>query len=193
VGYGFGVSVVVTGLMIVPFSVLSTSMSRVAAAFGDRFGHGRVVPVGSLVLVVAVGLFAVTRGAVWLAYVDMGLCGLGVGFTFAAMPGLIVRAVPHEETGSALGFYQVIRYVGFAIGSAISSSILAGYTHPHSLVPERAGFTAGLTVGAGICLLAAVASATLGRSRALRSPAVAAAELAEISSAEAAGAEVVFE
>ena len=39
-----------------------------------------------------------------------------MGFTFAAIPGLIVRAVPSEETGSAMGFYQVVRYVGFSIG-----------------------------------------------------------------------------
>ena len=36
----------------------------------------------------------------------------GVGFTFAAMPGFIVRAVPPSETGSATGFYQVLRNIG---------------------------------------------------------------------------------
>ncbi len=39
----------------------------------------------------------------------MAIVGVGLGYTFAAIPGLIVRAVPEEETGSAMGFYQVVR------------------------------------------------------------------------------------
>jgi MFS family permease len=186
-GYGFGVSVVVVGLMLIPFSALSTSMSRVAAALGRRIGQERVVPLGCLVLAVAVGLFAVSGGQLWEAFFAMGLAGLGIGFTFAAMPGLIVRAVPPEETGSALGFYQVVRYVGFAVGSAISAAILAGYTPVGSLVPQRSGFTVTFAVAAAICLLAAVASASLGRPKTVREPVVSE-ELDALS-----GAEVVFE
>lgn len=191
-GYGFGVSVVVAGLMIVPFSVLSTSMSRVATALGRRVGQERVVPLGCLVLVVAVGLFGVAGSHVWEAYLAMALGGVGVGFTFAAMPGLIVRAVPPEETGSALGFYQVVRYVGFATGSAISAAILAGYTPVASIVPKRAGFTVTFVVAAAICLLAAVASASLGRPKTLRDRVVTD-ELDSLSGAEESAAEVVFE
>jgi predicted MFS family arabinose efflux permease len=191
-GYGFGVSVVVAGLMIVPFSVLGASMSRVAAALGRRVGQERVVPLGCLVLVVAVGMFGVAGGQVWEAFLAMGLAGVGMGFTFAAMPGLIVRAVPADETGSALGFYQVVRYVGFAVGSAISAAILAGFTPAASIVPERTGFTVTFAVSAAICLLAAVASATLARPRTLRDRA-ATDELAAITSAEESAAEVVFE
>ena len=46
-----------------------------------------------------------------------GVAGLGVGCFFAVLPGLIVSSVPASETRSA-SFNQVIRYVGFAAGSA---------------------------------------------------------------------------
>jgi hypothetical protein len=42
---------------------------------------------------------------------------------FAALPSLIVHAAPREETASALGFYQVTRYVGFSIGSGVSVTL----------------------------------------------------------------------
>lgn len=197
VGYGSGASVVMTGLMLLPFSAFSTSMSRLAATIGARIGSERVVPIGALVMAVAVGLFAVTRGTLWEGFVAMGICGIGVGFTFAAMPGLIVRSVPPAETGSALGFYQVVRYVGFSIGSGVSASILAGSTRAGQALPQRAGFTVALSVGAGICLVAALVSASLGRTVA-RSGLVAPGPLhaVEVDGAEVAtteGAEVIFE
>lgn len=162
-GYGSGASVIVIGLMLVPFAILSTSMSRVAGALGRRIGPEMVVPIGILFLAVALGLFCVTSGSVLEGFIAMGVAGIGCGFTFAAMPGLIVRSVPADETGSALGFYQVIRYVGFSMGSAVSASILAGFTPAGHLLPRREGFTAALAVGAVICLVAAAASASLGR------------------------------
>ncbi|HET6965474.1 MAG TPA: MFS transporter [Acidimicrobiales bacterium] len=190
-GYGSGASVVTTGLMLLPFSALSTSMSRVAAALGARIGPERVVTIGALVMAVAVGLFAVAGGALWVGFVAMGICGIGVGFTFAAMPGLIVRSVPGGETGSALGFYQVVRYVGFCVGSGIATSILAGFTPTRHLLPDRTGFTVALTVGAAVCLVAAIVSASLGRGVSLRRSVPG--EPVALDSVEEVGAEVVFE
>lgn len=191
-GYGFGASVVVTGLMFLPFSALSTSMSRVATAFGRRFGQEWVVPVGALVMAVAVAWFALAGRAIWEGFVAMGICGVGVGFTFAAMPGLIVRSVPGEETGSALGFYQVIRYVGFSLGSGVGATLLASFTRAGHTVPQRSGLTLGFAVAAGICVAAALVSASLGRAAVLR-PAPVAAGGPLAAAAEEAAAEVVFE
>lgn len=162
-GYGFGATVVVAGLMLVPYSVLSTSMSRVATLIGNRIGAERVLPLGALVMAAATALFAVTAGALWEAFVATGLMGVGLGFSVAVMPGLIMRAVPAEETGSALGFYQVVRFIGFALGSAVSASILAGYTRAGQMLPQRTGFEVAIGGGAATCLIAAASSAWLGR------------------------------
>ena len=45
----------------------------------------------------------------------MFIAGTGIGFTFAAMPGFIVASVQARDTGSAMGFYQVLRSIGLAI------------------------------------------------------------------------------
>lgn len=160
-GYGFGTSVVVTGLMLLPFSVLSTSMSRVAAIAAARFGRERVVPVGALVMGLGSLVFVVGGGALWQGFVAMGVFGAAVGCTFAAMPGLIVSAVPASETGSALGFYQVVRFVGFSLGSGVSASLLAAYTPAGRALPDRAGFSVAMVAAAGACVLAAAVAAAL--------------------------------
>jgi MFS family permease len=162
-GYGLGASVVLAGLMLLPFSVFSTGMSRVAARLGDRIGESWIIPIGSLVFAGTNVYVAASTHALWQAFVAMGLAGIGVGFTFAAMPGRIVRAVPPRETGSALGFYQVVRYVGFSFGSAASATILAGATPAHATLPERSGFTLALLMAGGLALVAAAISAWFGR------------------------------
>jgi MFS family permease len=107
---------------------------------------------------------------VWEAFVAMGVIGVGFGYTFAAIPGLIVRAVPSGETGSAMGLYQVIRYVGFSIGSAVTASILAGNIARGSTQVTERGYVTALWVGTAICALSASASWLLSRRQAPVSP-----------------------
>jgi hypothetical protein len=48
-------------------------------------------------------------------------------------------SAPGSETGSATGFYQEVRYLGFSLGSALTASILASHTHPgNPCQPEAA-------------------------------------------------------
>ena len=86
----------------------------------------------------------------------MAVLGLGYGLTYAAIPGIIVRAVPESETGSATGFYQVVRYIGFSIGSALAASVLASETPAGSQLPSLAGYTTVIWIGIAICVAAAV-------------------------------------
>ena len=79
-----------------------------------------MIPLGSVVFAVAALFFAVAHSALWEAFVTIGIGGLGVGFTTGAMPGFIVRAVPRSETGSAMGFFQVVFNVGLTVGSALA-------------------------------------------------------------------------
>jgi cyanate permease len=87
----------------------------------------------------------------------MGVPGIGIGSTSAAIPGLMVRAVPQDETGSATGFYQVVRYLGFSMGSAVTASILASHTQPGQRLPAEGGYTVVFWTGIAICVAAALA------------------------------------
>lgn len=167
-GYGFGASVVVAGLVLVPFSMASVVSSRVAALISRRLAPVLVLPIGCLVFVLAMIEFALARGSMLHVLVTMTLAGLGVGCTFAAMPGLIVHAVPPHETGSAMSFNQVLRYVGYSTGSALSATVLEMHTPPGAALPTDRGYAAIALLGCVLWLATAIVSYALPRRRALR-------------------------
>lgn len=181
-GYGFGASVVVAGLVLVPFSLMSVTASRVGPAVGRRFGPRAVLPLGCLVFIAAELLFALERDALWQVFLVMGIAGLGVGCTFAGLPGLIVRAVPASETGSAMSFNVVLRYVGYSTGSALSATVLEAHTPAGAVLPTAGGYTTAALIGIAVLALAGVLTAVLP-GRPGREPA---AELVEESLADAA-------
>ena len=148
-GYGFGASVVVAGLCLVPFSVVGMLGARLLPLSTRLVGGRNLLPVGCLVVAAGGLVFAVFDDHLWGAFAMMGVLGLGYGLTYAAIPGIIVRAVPETETGSATGFYQVVRYIGFSLGSALAASLLASQTPAGSQLPDLAGYTTVIWSGSG--------------------------------------------
>jgi predicted MFS family arabinose efflux permease len=162
-GYGFGATVVVAGLVLVPFSAGSFLAGRLARRLAAR-GRGRVVlPASALVIAVAMTLFAMTRSHLWELFVIAGIAGLGVGGAFSAFPGLVVAAVPAGETGSAMSLNQVLRYVGFATGSALTATLLEAATPAGSTVPDAGGYTVVAAIGGVVALLTALLTGALLR------------------------------
>ena len=120
-----------------------------------------MIPLGSVVFAAGAAFFALEHSALWEAFVTVGICGLGVGFTTGAMPGFIVRAVAHSETGSAMGFYQVVRSFGLTVGSALSAAVLLAHTPSGQSLPDVGGFVMTLIIAAGLCIVTAVVSFVL--------------------------------
>jgi MFS family permease len=165
-GYGFGASIVVAGLILLPFSVASFLAGLVARPL-DRLGGPRLaLPVGALLLGIGTLLFGFFRESLWELFLAMAVAGLGVGTTFAALPGLITSAVPARETGSAMSVNQVLRYVGFAVGSALSATVLEAATPAGAALPGSGGYGAVALIGCGGCVLLGVLTATLPRGQA---------------------------
>lgn len=160
-GYGFGSSIVVSGLVLLPFSVGSVAASRVAPVIARRTSADLVLPVGSVIFFIAMLSFALARSSLWMVFVTMGVAGLGVGCTFAAMPGLIVRSVPAGETGSATSFNQVLRTIGYSVGSALSATVLEAHTPVGHVLPLGSGYGTAATIGCGVWALTAVLSFVL--------------------------------
>jgi MFS family permease len=153
-GFGLGESIFVAGLTLVPLSVLSASVSRTLPWVTARVGLRPVIPFGSLMVSAASVFFAFGHAHLWQIFVSAGLLGIGLGYTFAAMPGLIVGSVPSEETSSAMGFYQVSRYVGFAIGSGLAVTLLRAFGDDG--VPTLGSYQATALVAAGLGVVTAL-------------------------------------
>lgn len=161
-GYGLGRSVAFAGLMLTPYAVLSVVGNRLALRAGRRIGPEQILPIGCLVY--AASLLFLWRWHLepWQLATAMCLGGLASGMTFNAIPWLVVRVIPASETGSVLGVNIVLRFGGFALGSALALALLEGFGGA-SNQPTKTGFDAAVLVGAAICVLGAVVSARLLR------------------------------
>jgi len=160
-GFGFGGSTLTAGLVLVPFSVLSLATSRLMWRLTPLIGTRAIVVAGAAAIGAGGVFFALGHAALWEAYATMGLLGIGFGFTFAAIPGLISRAVPAEEAGSAMGFYQVVRSIGFSVGSATVASVLAAHEIGGSGFADEQGYVLAAWIGTGACVLAGLWAALL--------------------------------
>jgi len=155
-GFGFSASVVVAGLSLVPFSVCSLTASRCLPWVSRHVGQRGVLPVGSAIVAASGVFFALWHSSLWTGFATMGFLGIGTGLTFAAIPGLILGATPASETGSSMGFYQVVRYVGFSFGSALTAVILGAHTPVGGTLPSEAGYILVLWIGAALAAVAAL-------------------------------------
>jgi MFS family permease len=157
-GYGFGASLVVTGLVLLPLSAGSLVSQPLARALATRFGMRIVLPTGCLVVGAAMAYSAVAHDHLGQLVVLTALLGVGVGTTFAAMPALIVAAVPDERTGSAMSLNQVLRSVGGAVGSALAATVLAAHTPGGERFPAEVAFRSAFGLGAAVCVAGMVVS-----------------------------------
>lgn len=158
VSYGLGASVVVSGFVLLPMSAMSLSASSIVSYATRWIGVDRVLPIGAMAFAVSLLCFGFWRDQLWEIFVIMGVAGLGVGSLFAVLPRLIVSSVPAHETGSALALNQVLRTIGFSIGSVLSATILTAHTVAPDPLPTDRGYTVGAVVALALCVITAVVS-----------------------------------
>ncbi|MGP3776907.1 MFS transporter [Streptomyces sp. SDT5-1] len=178
-GYGFGASIVVTGLLLVPFSAASLVTGRLVRAMGRAATPARMLPLGCLLSLGSLVCFLLARSSLWGIGAMMALAGLGVGVTFAVTPGLIVGGVPAAETGSAMSFNQVVKYIGYSTGSALSAVVLQASTAPGADLPTNDGYRNAGLVGCAAFLATGVIAVALTRRHTRRPSVVAATAPAE--------------
>jgi MFS family permease len=152
-GFGLGQSAFVAGLALIPLSAGSYLASQWLPQLRRRVGIRALIPAGAIIIGLGALFFVLTSDGMWQICVTMALVGIGLGWTYAAMPALIVAAVPHSETASATAFYQVSRYVGFAIGSGLSVTLLRAFGEAG--VPTLDAFRATFLVAALLCAVTA--------------------------------------
>ncbi|SDJ29428.1 Major Facilitator Superfamily protein [Frankineae bacterium MT45] len=160
-GYGLDASVVVAGLVLLPLSAASFFASKLVVRLSGRVTPERLLPVGLLAFALALLIFATNRSHLWQIFLVMAIGGVGIGCSFAVMPRMIVTAVPAAQTSSALALNQVLRTIGYSIGSALAATILTSHTEIGNEFPDNRGYTVGALIAIVLCLLTAVTSLLL--------------------------------
>jgi EmrB/QacA subfamily drug resistance transporter len=144
-GYGFGVSITKSGLILLPMSIFMFAFGMLSGRLSKRFGSKSVLVIGLLVGIAAYGLLTFAYTAQWQILLSMVILGVGFGLSFASMSTLVVVAVPPEQTGVASGMNANVRTIGGSIGAAVMSSIVTSGVRAGSY-PRGSGYTHGFAL-----------------------------------------------
>jgi MFS family permease len=139
-GFGFGASVVASGLYLLPSTIAMMVVGMAAGPIAARFGSKAAVIVGSIFAAAAFGLIAAAHDHPYEMLLSAALMGIGIGLAFAALGNLVVQAVPAHQTGAAGGMNTVMRTIGGAIGGQLAATLIADNTGADGL-PAVTGFT----------------------------------------------------
>ena len=130
-------------IFLVP-SVLSMVLSPVSGALTDRIGPRLLLIAGALVLMASFIIGAILRvDSHWLlATILLGLTGVGSAFFNTASQAAMIRALPKEHWGTAIGIVNGIFGLGHMLGISLSGILLTWafryYTGDAAATPEPA-------------------------------------------------------
>lgn len=127
-GYGFGSSIVVGGLCLLPSGLLMLALSPVAARLIRSWGAHRTLTFAALVLALGWLSRIVLTGALWQIVLGTTIVGAATGVGYAAMPALINRNTPPSEISAANGLNSLARSFGSSLASAVGGSLLTAST-----------------------------------------------------------------
>jgi EmrB/QacA subfamily drug resistance transporter len=166
-GYGFGASVTVSGLLMLPMLIAMFFSGVLSGRLEPVLGAKALLTAGAALGAVACGMLTLWHDQQWQVALVSGVFGLGIGLAFASMAQLIVGSVPIEQTGAATGMNANIRTIGGSIGAAVTSVLVTGRLQPSGL-PYDSGYTHGFGLLALLCLAAALAALLVPARRAGR-------------------------
>jgi predicted MFS family arabinose efflux permease len=165
-GYGFGSTVFVGGLTLLPSGVLMLVLSPLSARWISRWGGGTVLAVAGVILAVGLVFRMIFTADLWMIFVGSAIIGAGAGVGYASLPSLINRFTPVAELAAANGINTLARSLGSTLASAIGGSLLAAITIDvgGAALPSLAAYRTLFAICAFAALLAAVGGLIL-RSR----------------------------
>lgn len=140
------------GLVVVLRPLSFSLMAPVAGYLAVRFGERSLSVVGPLVVAGSMLVFSgIGPGtSVTLVMVGLVLSGIGVGMSSPSVSASIANAVDEDDLGVASAAQQLMTQVGLVAGIQLMSTLQA-----------TSGFAAAFRLGAGVCLLGAVAGALI--------------------------------
>lgn len=127
-GYGHGVSLVASGVLMMPGGLAMVFFSPVSARLSDRYGPRFPLLAGASVMAVGYAAFALWFHSVGQIVLASVLTSIGTALAYSAMPAIIMRSVPTTETASANSLNALMRSIGTSSCSAVVGTILSSLT-----------------------------------------------------------------
>jgi predicted MFS family arabinose efflux permease len=164
-GYGFGLSLVAAGLVLLPIGGAMTIFSPVSARVSRWRGPRTTLVLGAVVLAVGNVLMAVLPDSVPLIIAASTTMAIGAALAYSALPLLIMGSVPPTETAAANSLNTVMRMLGTSSCSAFVAAIATASTSviDGQALPSATAYTVIYLAAGGAAVIGAVIAAFIPR------------------------------
>jgi MFS family permease len=122
---GLGLSAFQAGLWMIPGVLVFGLVAPLSAGISRRFGAETSLAAGALIMAVTYVARVFFGPALWQVVAGSVLVGAGVALTYAAMPTVVLRAVPATQAAAANGLNTLLRSLGTAVCSAVLAALVA--------------------------------------------------------------------
>ena len=137
-----GQSALTAGLLMAPQGIGAALVMPLAGRYTDRFGAGRVVPVGLLVAAAGTVIYTQLGAHTSFAVLAVSLFVRGIGFGFVMMPAISAayQALTPPQVPRASTAINIVQRIGGSIGTAMVAVILE-----HQISMQVHGLSGGLS------------------------------------------------
>ncbi|WP_369213370.1 MFS transporter [Streptomyces flavofungini] len=159
-GYGLGLSIVATGLCLLPNGVIMLALSPLSARISTARGPRITLAVGAVVIALGYVVRIVDSTRLWVIMLGAAVVSTGTTLAYSALPTLILRAVPVEQTGSANGVNVLMRTIGQSVCSAAVAAVLVRHTSTvgGAHIPTLGGYRLAFALAGTVALVACAAA-----------------------------------
>ncbi len=168
-GYGFGLTVTETGLLLLPGAAMIVAGGWLSGRLAERTGARLLVGAGTALAAVAYLSLTLFHDALPAIATAIAILGLGLGLALAAITNLVAGSVGERRTSVSVAANAVLRTTGAALGAQVAAAIAIGAGLAAPGVPAERGFTGAFALG-GAAALVALAAAALIPGRAALDP-----------------------
>lgn len=157
-GVGLGQTMLIASLCLMPSGLIMWALSGTAAKLIAARGARVSLLLGITIIAIGYALAIGLMTEIWHAVMVATAVGFGVGFAYAAMPTLIMGAVPASETAASNGLNSVMRTLGSTAASAVIGLVLATnlVTVGDLTTPSAQGFQLSFAISAGAGVLGVI-------------------------------------
>lgn len=127
------VSAFVTGLIMLPGSLLNCILAPAIGRLFDKYGPKAVITPGAVLVVIGYGLYAMygTETALWMMVITHIVMMLGIGMVLASVQTNTLNALPKQFYPDGIAITQTSQQVAGAIGIAVMVSLFSAKEHSY--------------------------------------------------------------
>lgn len=116
------------GMLMIGAGAMSLVV-RLAGGLADRWSSRWLVVIGlamQMAVMLILSRMSENVSLMWVG-VNLGLHGIGAGLMLATLHRAVMTSIAGERMGAAAGLYNMLRFLGAAIGIALSGVLLQGH------------------------------------------------------------------